>query len=185
MLYLIMVIAVFLLGLRFYKRASRVRTDSSQKKDDVSECVEVPVQGSIKTDMTESGTGVPLYIGYNGATISSPDRSLIVEWTYQDEARFGDSWNEVSVNGKRLNGTLWGRGHCWSPCLGYLTFEQYMGARSRLIVYCVERAGFFEVAEGSAAISFHYPVLIYGKYSDGGKSISQYVFLGNEAWRSL
>ena len=185
MLYLIVVVAVVLLGVRFYKRALRKHTHLPPLTDNVSACAEVSVQVPIKNEMTESGTGVPLYIGYNGATISSPDRSLIVEWTYQDEARFGDSWNDVSVNGASLNGLYWGRGHCWSSCLRYLTFEQYMGSHSRLIVYCVERAVYFEVARFSAAISFNYPVLLYGEYSDGEKAINQYVFVGNETWRSL
>lgn len=185
MLYLIVVVAVFLQGVRFYNRALGKHTDSPPLMDNVSACAEVPVQVPIKNEMTEGGTGVPLYIGYNGAIISSPDRSLIIEWTYQDEARFGDSWNEVSVNGARLNGTMWGRGHCWSSCRRYLTFEQYLGSHSRLIVYCVERAVYLEVAKFSAAISFIYPVLFYGEYSDGEKAISQYVFVGNETWRSL
>jgi hypothetical protein len=185
MLYLIVVVAVVLLSVRFYNRTLGTHTDSPALTDNVSACAEVPVPVVLKHEITESGTGVPLYIGYNGATISSPDRSLIVEWTYQDEARFGDSWNQVSVNGACLNGLWWGRGHCWSSCLRYLTFEQYMGSHSRLIVYCVERAVYFEVAQFSAAISFNYPVLLYGEYSNGEKAINQYVFVGNETWRSL
>lgn len=136
-------------------------------------------------NIIEQGLGSPIYIGYCGANIVSPDARVQIKWDYQGEPRFGDSWNQVSVNGVILPDTMWGRGHCWSPCLQYFTFERYQNHESELIVYSIQLQAIYKIAKGSTAKLFNFPVIKYHAYSDTETPLLEYLFSGEEEWVSI
>lgn len=136
-------------------------------------------------NIIEQGSGLAIYIGFCGANIASPDTSVQIKWNYQAEPSFGDSWNHVSVNGVNLPGIMWGRGHCWSPCLQYFTFERYSNHVSELIVYSRQLQAMYIIAENSAAELFNFPVIKYRAYSDTETPLLEFIFSGEEEWESI
>ncbi len=117
--------------------------------------------------------GSPVYIGYGGERIVSPDGAHATVWTYETEKPHSDSLNSVMLDGLSIPGTFWGRGHAWSPNSAYFTLESYSGAGSMLHVVRVADRMWTTVAKNATTVSFVYPHLLLRGYGQGDDGVQQ------------
>ncbi|MET3181835.1 UNVERIFIED_ORG: hypothetical protein ABIC43_005010 [Variovorax guangxiensis] len=130
--------------------------------------------------------GSPVYIGYGGATVVSPDGAHITVWTYEDERPHSHSINRVTLDGIEVFGQYWGRGHAWSPDSAYFTLEHFSGADSVLCVVRVADMSWLKIAKSASATSFCYPELRLNGYRlGGGAPVTRFTFSENEDWMPL
>lgn len=141
----------------------------------------------------DRGESLPHNIHYPGAIIRREGQATQIRWEFYTEPRFGNLQFLVTVNELRLPGVYWGRGHCWSPCGNYFTFERFRGEQlgassepsSSLIVFSLERKAFLVVSGYATATYFNYPVLRHAPYGATSKEEIELVFTGNEDWQVI
>lgn len=129
------------------------------------------------------GDGSPLYIGYGGERIASPDGAHTTVWTYETEKPHSDSLNSVTLDGLAIPGVHWGRGHAWSPDSAYFTLESYTDEGSVLRVVRAADRMWTKVASNATTLSFVYPHLRlrgYGRGDDGAEQ--RFTFAANTKW---
>jgi hypothetical protein len=130
--------------------------------------------------------GSPVYIGYAGETVVSPNGAHRTVWTYETEMPRSDSLNGVMLDGVVIPGRYWGRGHAWSPDSGYFTLESYADEGSVLRIVRVADLAWLKVAKNATTVSLDFPHLVlhgYGRGDDG--SHTRLAFTGHEQWAPL
>ena len=126
------------------------------------------------------GDGSPIYIGYGGERVVSPDGAHVTVWTYETEKPHSDSLNGVTLDGLAVPGQFWGRGHAWSPDSAYFTLESYTNEGSMLLVVRVADRAWTKVARNAATVSFVYPRLVLRGYGRGDDGANRWVTLDAE-----
>lgn len=130
--------------------------------------------------------GSPIYIGYGGATIVSPDGAHTTVWTYEGEWPHSDSINRVTLDGVEIFGQYWGRGHAWSPDSAYFTLEHSSGVDSVLCVVRVADMSWLKIATSARTRLFCYPELrLSGYHQDGAVPVARFTFSENEDWMPM
>jgi hypothetical protein len=134
-------------------------------------------------EQTARADGLPLYIGYGGMVVRSPDQAHVTRWEYVTEPPHGDSANQVWLDGRRLPGLYWGRGHAWSPDSAYFTLEQHDYPAYCCPLYVVRAADqrWYKVADHAGPVSLGYPRLRFRAYGND-TPIEELSFSGDEEW---
>ena len=133
---------------------------------------------------TANSDGLPVHIDYGDLQVFSPDQNYRVTWTYRSEPPFGDSVNQVSLDGKSFPGYYWGRGHVWSPNSDYFTLERWLKGSGALYVVRVADFTWMKVADRSSPLKFVYPLLIH-RFYDESNAQQHFDFLRSQSWTPI
>ncbi|RYF40822.1 MAG: hypothetical protein EOO25_11565 [Comamonadaceae bacterium] len=119
------------------------------------------------------GDGQPLYIGYDDVDVLSPDGQHRTQWLYETEPPHGDSLHQVWLDGVRLPGRYWGRGHAWSADAAYCTLERDEDRASTLYLVRVADRCWLRLGSRCAVVSLDLPVITLRSYGAGDGAAPQ------------
>jgi len=125
--------------------------------------------------------GGAVWTGMGNYCLVSPDKERRVILAYVGEPAHGDSYHQISIDGRAFPGYAWGCMFAFSPESRYLAFS-WMAAliqRKTAVADVVERR-YFVLPDYIHDFRFNWP-LISGQNKSKGHS---YEFTGEEKWVS-
>jgi len=123
--------------------------------------------------------GTSLWAGMANYILATTDRRHEIDLRYVGEPPHGDSFHELSVDGRRLPGFAWGCYFGVSPCSRHLAASWMAKLYERkTVVIDMEERRFAVLPIYISSFTFHWPCL-----EGVGLAIGQrYEFVGSEEW---
>lgn len=127
--------------------------------------------------------GEPVYAGMGDYELITPDGKNKINLPYSHEPPFGDSLHNMSVNGIKFPGHVWGCGFAVSYDSNFFVFSWKSIASGReTVVLDIENMRYFRLPQYIYRFRVNWPEVVGFGDLDSGK---KYSFSGNEEWEKL